>query len=32
MVVSRFEGDKIAEEWIVSELMGQLLLKQAKNK
>lgn len=30
MVVSRFEGDKIAEEWIVSELMGQLLLKQQK--
>jgi predicted ester cyclase len=26
MVVSRFEGDKIAEEWVVSELMGQLLL------
>ena len=28
MVVSRFEGDKIAEEWVVSELAGQLLLKQ----
>ena len=28
MVVSRFKGDKIAEEWIVSELLGQLLLKQ----
>ncbi len=28
MIVSRFEGDKIAEEWIVSELMGQLLLNQ----
>ncbi len=25
MVVSRFKGDKIAEEWIVSELAGQLL-------
>ncbi len=32
MVVSRFEGDKIAEEWVVSELMGQLLLNQAKTK
>jgi len=32
MVVSRFEGDKIAEEWVVSELMGQLLLKLGKNK
>jgi len=28
MVVSRFESDKIAEEWVVSELAGQLLLKQ----
>jgi predicted ester cyclase len=28
MVISRFEGDKIAEEWVVSELAGQLLLKQ----
>ncbi len=27
MVVSRFENDKIAEEWVVSELMGELLLK-----
>ncbi len=27
MVVSRFENGKISEEWIVSELMGQLLLK-----
>ena len=32
MVISRFDGDKIAEEWIVSELMGQLLLKQPQNK
>lgn len=32
MVISRFEGDKIAEEWIVSELMGQLLLKQQLSK
>ncbi len=30
MVVSRFENDKIAEEWIVSELAGELLLKQPK--
>lgn len=27
MVVSRFENEKIAEEWVVSELMGELLLK-----
>lgn len=26
MLVTRFEGDKIAEEWLVSELLGQLLL------
>jgi len=32
MVVSRFDGDKIAEEWVVSELAGQLLLKQPKIK
>ncbi|RPJ76623.1 MAG: hypothetical protein EHM20_07215 [Alphaproteobacteria bacterium] len=32
MVVSRFEDDKIAEEWVVSELAGQLLLKQPKLK
>jgi len=32
MVVSRFEGDNIAEEWVVSELAGQLLLKQPKIK
>ena len=32
MVVSRFEGDKIAEEWVVSELAGQLLLKLPKIK
>lgn len=32
MVVSRFESDKIAEEWVVSELAGQLLLKQPKVK
>jgi predicted ester cyclase len=31
MIVSRFEKDKIAEEWIISELMGQLMLKQSKN-
>lgn len=28
MVVSRFDGSKIAEEWVVSELAAQLLLKQ----
>ena len=27
MVVTRFEGEKIAEEWTVSELAGELLLK-----
>ncbi len=27
MVVTRFDGDKIAEEWAVSELAGELLLK-----
>ena len=27
MVVSRFHGDKIAEEWIISELAGELLSK-----
>lgn len=27
MVVSRFENSKIAEEWVISELAGQLLLK-----
>jgi len=32
MVVSRFEGNKIAEEWVVSELASQLLLKQPKKK
>ena len=28
MVVTRFEGEKIAEEWAVSELAGQLLSKR----
>jgi predicted ester cyclase len=28
MLVSRFEGAKIAEEWVVSELAGELLIKQ----
>jgi len=32
MVISRFEDDKIAEEWVVSELAGQLLLKQPTTK
>jgi steroid delta-isomerase-like uncharacterized protein len=27
MVVTRFNNEKIAEEWVVSELMGELLLK-----
>ena len=27
MIVSHFENEKISEEWIVSELMGELLLK-----
>ena len=27
MVVTRFDGEKIAEEWTVSELAGQLLSK-----
>ncbi len=27
IVVSRFENEKIAEEWTVSELAGELLLK-----
>ena len=26
MVVSRFDNEKIAEEWVVSELMGEMLL------
>jgi predicted ester cyclase len=28
MVVTRFEDQKIAEEWVVSELAGELALKQ----
>lgn len=31
MVVTRFENGKIAEEWVVSELMGELLLKVPKS-
>ena len=27
MVVSRFDGEKIAEEWVVSELAGEMLSK-----
>ena len=27
MIVTRFAGDKIAEDWMVSDLAGQLLLK-----
>jgi predicted ester cyclase len=30
MVVSRFENNKIIEEWVVSELAGELMLKQPK--
>lgn len=30
MVVTHFDGEKIAEEWVVSELMGELLLKASK--
>jgi predicted ester cyclase len=30
MVVSRFEDGKIIEEWVVSELLGELLLKVKK--
>lgn len=30
MVVSRFENGLIIEEWLVSDLAGQLLLKQAR--
>ena len=32
MVVSRFENGKIIEEWVVSELLGQLLLQRPKSK
>lgn len=28
MLVTRYDGDKIAEEWVVSDLVGQLLLAQ----
>ncbi|WP_215144054.1 ester cyclase [Exiguobacterium qingdaonense] len=30
MVVSRFQNGLIVEEWVVSELMGELLVKQPK--
>jgi predicted ester cyclase len=29
MVVTRFKDEKIGEEWVVSELAGELVLKQA---
>lgn len=32
MIVSRFEGEKISEEWIISELMSELLLKAPSKK
>lgn len=28
MIISRFDGDRIAEEWVVSELAGELFSKQ----
>ncbi len=31
MVVSRFDDDKISEEWVVSDIVGQLLSKVSKN-
>ncbi len=30
MVVSRFDSEKIAEEWVVSELVGELLSKPSR--
>ncbi len=30
MVVSRFDGEKITEEWVVSELLGELLSKPSR--
>jgi predicted ester cyclase len=32
MIVTRFQDKKIAEEWVVSELAGELALKQPANK
>ena len=32
IVVTRFEGEKIAEDWLVSDLAFQLMLKQTKKK
>jgi predicted ester cyclase len=32
IVVTRFEGEKIAEDWVVSDLAFQLMLKQTKKK
>jgi predicted ester cyclase len=32
MVVSRFDNEKITEEWIVSEIVGELLSKTPKTK
>ena len=31
MMVSRFEGGKIAEEWAASELAGELFAKQGRD-
>ena len=30
MLVTRFEGERIAEDWLLSTLAGELLLKQSK--
>ena len=32
IVVTRFEGEKIAEDWLVSDLAFQLMIKQTKKK
>jgi len=32
IVVTRFEGEKIAEDWLVSNLAFQLMIKQSKRK
>jgi len=32
IVVTRFEGEKIAEDWVVSDLAFQLMIKQTKKK
>lgn len=32
MIVSRFENDKIVEEWVVSDLAGQLMIRLPRKK